>query len=131
MLISQAFKDINISFEKHPVTKDLLDVKDFNAIKKAVQNLIVTKPGERFFEPNIGSRLSGLLFEPINFINETEVREEIKYVINAFEPRVKLNNVTTKANYDDNGYEVEIDFSVVGLPEKTTTIELFLERTRA
>lgn len=131
MLISRAFKDINISFEKHPVTKDLLDVKDFNAIKKSVQNLLLTQPGERFFNPTIGSRLSELLFEPLSFINTSEVESQVSYVIKAFEPRVALKDVRAEADIDANGYNVEIEFSVVGLPEKTESLQLFLQRTRA
>jgi phage baseplate assembly protein W len=131
MLISRAFKDLNISFEKHPVTKDLQNVKDFNAIKKSVQNLVLTKPGERFFNPSIGSRLSGLLFEPMDFISSDAVKSEIEYTIKAFEPRISLKEIRTEIDYDNNGYAIEIEFTVIGLPEKTQQIELFLERTRA
>lgn len=105
--------------------------KNFDAIKQAVKNLIVTVPGERFFNPNIGSRINDLLFEPMDFINANLVRDEIDYTIRAFEPRVKLIGITTSQNFDDNGYDVEIEFEVVGLPEKTQTLSLFLERTRA
>jgi len=131
MLISRAFKDLNISFEKHPVTKDLQNVKDFNAIKKSVQNLVLTKPGERFFNPSIGSRLSGLLFEPMDFISSDAVKSEIEYTIKAFEPRISLKEIRTEIDYDNNGYAIGIEFTVIGLPEKTQQIELFLERTRA
>jgi phage baseplate assembly protein W len=105
--------------------------KDFTAIKKSVQNLIVTVPGERFFNPNIGSRITDILFEPLDFINANLVRSEIEYTIKSFEPRVILTNVQVDQNFDDNGYDVEIEFQVSGLPEKTDTITLFLERTRA
>jgi phage baseplate assembly protein W len=105
-------------------------VKDFVAIKKSVENLLTTYPGERFFNPNIGSRITQLLFEPLDFINATSIREEIEYTINAFEPRVLLNSVSVDINDSDDGYDVEIDYSIVGLPEKTDSITLFLERTR-
>jgi phage baseplate assembly protein W len=127
---SRSFKDLSITFAKNPITNDLMVVKDFVAIKKSVENLLTTYPGERFFNPNIGSRVTQLLFEPIDFINATSIREEIEYTINAFEPRVLLNSVNVDPNYDDDGYDVEIDYSIVGLPEKTDNITLFLERTR-
>ncbi len=127
---SRSFKDLSITFAKNPITNDLMVVKDFVAIKKSVENLLTTYPGERFFNPNIGSRVTQLLFEPIDFINATSIREEIEYTINAFEPRVLLNSVNVSPNYDDDGYDVEIDYSIVGLPEKTDNITLFLERTR-
>jgi phage baseplate assembly protein W len=127
---SRSFKDISITFAKNPITNDLMVVKDFVAIRKSVENLLTTYPGERFFNPNIGSRITQLLFEPVDFINATSIREEVEYTIGAFEPRVLLNSVSVDPNYDDNGYDILIDYSIVGLPEKTDSITLFLERTR-
>jgi phage baseplate assembly protein W len=131
MPVSRSFKDISITFAKHPVTDDLLVTKNFTAIKQSIQNLITTAPGERFFNPNIGSRITDLLFEPLDFINADAVKSEIEYTINAFEPRVRLKNIIAEENYDANGYDIEIEYQVVGLPEQYQTIELFLERTRA
>jgi len=131
MPISRSFKDISITFDKNFVTGDLIVTKNFDAIKQSVKNLITTIPGERFFNPNIGSRIYDLLFEPLDFINANSVRSEIEYTIEAFEPRVKLINVAVGQNLDYNGYDVEIEFKVIGLPEKTQSLSLFLERTRA
>lgn len=128
---SRSFKDISITFDKNFVTDDLMVTKDFNAIKQSVRNLVVTVPGERFFNPNIGSRITDLLFEPLDIINASLVKSEIEYTINAFEPRVRLIEVIVDENYDDNGYDVEVEFEVVGLPEKSQSLNLFLERTRA
>jgi phage baseplate assembly protein W len=131
MPISRSFKDISITFDKNFVTDDLAVTKDFNAIKQSVKNLVTTVPGERFFNPNIGSRITDLLFEPLDFINANLVKSEITYTINAFEPRVKLIDVTVDQNMDDNGYDVQVEFEVIGLPEKTQELTFFLERTRA
>jgi len=130
MPVSRSFKDLSITFDKHPITNDLMVVKDFVAIKKSVQNLLTTYPGERFFNPNIGSKITKLLFEPIDYITATTVREEIQYTIEAFEPRVLLNSVDVVPNFAEDGYDITIDYSVVGLEEKSDTITLFLERTR-
>lgn len=131
MPISRAFRDINITFGKHPVTDDLLVVKDFNAIKNSISNLLFTVKGERFFNPNIGSQIYDLLFEPMDFITSESLKSEISYTIRAFEPRVNLKNVLVNEDYDNNAYDIEIEYSVIGLPEKTDTIQLTLERTRA
>jgi len=130
MPVSRSFKDLSITFDKHPITNDLMVVKDFVAIKKSVQNLLTTYPGERFFNPNIGSKITKLLFDPIDYITATTVREEIQYTIEAFEPRVLLNSVDVVPNFEEDGYDITIDYSVVGLEEKSDTIDLFLERTR-
>lgn len=130
MPVSRSFKDLSITFDKHPITNDLMVVKDFVAIKKSVQNLLTTYPGERFFNPNIGSRITRLLFDPVDYINATSIRSEIEYTIKAFEPRVLINDVSVDPNYDEDGYDILIDYSIIGLEEKTDSINLFLERTR-
>jgi hypothetical protein len=131
MPVSRSFKDIGITFSKHPVTDDLLATKDFSAITQSIKNLITTVPGERFFNPNIGSRIIDLLFEPLDFINADAIKSEVEYTIGAFEPRVILKNVLVEENYSNDGYNIEIEYQVVGLPEQNQTVELFLERTRA
>lgn len=131
MPVSRSFKDLSITFEKNPVTDDIIVTKDFNAIKQSINNLLLTAPGERFFNPNIGSRISQVLFEPLDFIGVNLVKSEIEYTINAFEPRVSLESVNVDIDYDNNGYDIVIDYKVVGLPEKINTIDIFLERTRA
>ena len=130
MPVSRSFKDLSITFDKHPITDDLMVVKDFVAIKKSVQNLLTTYPGERFFNPNVGSRITRLLFDPVDYINATSIRSEIEYTIGAFEPRVLLNSVSVEPNFNEDGYDIVINYSIVGLEEKTDSIDLFLERTR-
>lgn len=130
MPVNRSFKDISITFAKNPITNDLIAVKDFAAIKNSMQNLLLTYPSERFFNPNIGSRITTLLFEPIDFINASQIKSEIQFVIQNFEPRVVLNEVTVNTNYDEDGYDVIIDYSIIGLEEKTDNISIFLERTR-
>lgn len=130
MPVSRSFKDLSITFDKHPITDDLMVVKDFVAIKKSVQNLLTTYPGERFFNPNVGSRITRLLFDPVDYINSTAIRSEIEYTIGAFEPRVLLNSVSVEPNFNEDGYDIVINYSIVGLEEKTDSIDLFLERTR-
>ena len=131
MPTSKSFKDLSITFDKNPVTDDLLVTKNDAAIKRAVTNLILTKPGERFFNPNIGCKVSGLLFEPLDFITAGIIRDEIRYTINAFEPRVVLKEVEVELDYDNNCFDVLIEYTIIGQPENVQNLEFFLERTVA
>lgn len=131
MPTSKSFKDLSITFDKSPVTDDLLVTKNDAAIKRAVTNLILTKPGERFFNPNIGCSISGLLFEPLDFITAGLITDEIRYTINAFEPRIVLKNVDTEIDDDNNGFNVYIEYNIIGQPENVQNLEFFLERTVA
>lgn len=130
MPTSKVFKDLNITFDKNPVTKDLLVTKNYDAIKRAVMNLVLTQPGERFFNPNIGSKIRNILFEPLDYITASLISSEIEYTIKAFEKRAKLTEVDVEIDDDNNGFNVIIDYTIIGDPSITQTIELFLERTR-
>lgn len=131
MPTSKSFKDLSITFDKNPVTSDLLVTKNDAAIKRAIVNLILTKPGDRFFNPNIGCRISGLLFEPLDFITAGLVENEIRYTINAFEPRVILKNVEVEVDEDNNRFEVIIEYTIIGQPNSIQNSEFFLDRTVA
>lgn len=126
----KVFKDLNITFEKSPVTKDLMVTKDSTAIKRSVMNLVLTNPGERFFSPNIGCKVRRLLFDPLDFITASAIKSEIEYTIKAFEPRVSLKQVDVELDEDNNGFNVIIDYTIIGDPTTTQTIDIFLERSR-
>lgn len=131
MPVSRSFKDISPTFDKNFVTNDIIVIKDFAAIKNSIKNLLLTSPGERFFNPNIGCSVSKILFEPVDPFTAYQLKEEIVTTIEKFEPRVKLNEVSVVTRSDEQGYDVTVDFSVIGLPEKLETIEFTLESTRA
>ena len=131
MLTSKGFKDLSITFDKNPVTEDLLVTKDEESIKRSIFNLILTKPGERFFNPNIGCRVSTLLFESLDFITAALIKSEIEYTIGAFEPRVALKEVEVDINDNNNTFEVIILYTIIGQPDQVNTLEVILERTRA
>jgi phage baseplate assembly protein W len=124
------FKDLSITFDSHPQTRDLLLVKNENAIKSAIKNLIVTKQGERFFNSEFGTSITRLLFELLDFGIAGQLQTEISSAIVRYEPRVNLTNVTVLPNFDDNGYDVEIEFEIKGIDIIPTSMEFFLERTR-
>jgi len=125
---SKSFKDLSITFDKNPVTSDLLVTKNDAAIKRSVTNLILTKRGERLFNPNIGCNVSNLLFEPLDFITAGLIQDEIRYTIGAFEPRVILKNVNVEVEFDNNGFEVFIEYTIIGQPESIQNLEFFLDR---
>ena len=125
----QTFKDLNITFKPHPVTGDLTTVKDEAAIKQAIINLLLTNRGERLFAPRIGSSLSDLLFEILDFGTASLVNTEITNTLSTYEPRIRVLSLSTNPNFDDNGFDVELVFEVVGREDLPISINFFLERT--
>ena len=128
--ISRGFRDISLSFKRHPVTNDLLPLKNEDAIKRAVQNLVRTKIGEVFFRNDIGTRITGSLFELANDDLVDPISTEIETVITNFEPRVELTNVSVDPKPDENSLDIEISYNIVGLSLPMQTINFILEPTR-
>jgi phage baseplate assembly protein W len=126
----QTFKDLNITFKPHPVTGDLTVVKDEASIKQAIINLLLTNRGERFFDSRIGSSLSALLFEQLDFATASLVNTEIENTLRSYEPRIRILSLSTTPNFDDNGFDIELVFEVVGREDIPREITFFLERTR-
>jgi phage baseplate assembly protein W len=128
--ISRSFKDISLSFKRHPVTNDILVLKNEDAIKRSVINLIQTNIGERFFNDLLGTSVNSSLFELA--IQETEIllKREIETVLNNFEPRIRLNNIDAEIIDDYNEINVKIVYDIVGLPFPTQNIEFILQGTR-
>ena len=128
--ISRGFRDISLSFKRHPITNDLLPLKNEDAIKRAVQNLVRTKIGEVFFRNDIGTRITGSLFELANEDLVDPISTEIETVITNFEPRVNLKNVDVNSRPEDNTLDIEISYNIVGLSLPIQTINFILEPTR-
>ena len=127
---SRGFRDISLSFQKHPITKDIVTLKDADAIKRAVQNLVRIRVGEVFFRNDIGTKLTGSLFELANDDLIDPLISEIETVITNFEPRVNLKNVSVSTIPDENSLNVEIAYDIIGLPLPQQTIDFILEPTR-
>jgi phage baseplate assembly protein W len=128
--ISRSFKDISLSFKRHPVTNDILILKNEDAIKRSVINLVQTQLGERFFNDLLGTSVNSSLFElateEINII----LQREIETVLSNFEPRIRLNNIKVEIVDDYNELNVKIVYDIVGLPLPTQNIEFILQGTR-
>ena len=114
--ISRSFKDVNISFSKNPVTKDTAVVKNENAIKQAIKNLVLTRPGEKHFQPEMGSEVYTLLFEPLDDFTAETIQDEIINTINGNKDRVSLEGVIVEVDEERNGFQVEIEYRIVGIP---------------
>ena len=128
--ISRAFKDISLSFDPHPVTKDLAILKNENAIRRSVRNLVETIPTERYFNSLLGSDVRSSLFEFIDFGTASEIEEQIQTTIENFEPRVANLQVQVDPQPDNNTVEVTIFFDVVGQDFPTQEFTFLLEATR-
>tara|TARA_A100001201_G_scaffold4811_6_gene9271 strand:- start:25058 stop:25459 length:402 start_codon:yes stop_codon:yes gene_type:complete len=127
---SRKFKDISSSFQVSPLTYDLLAITNESAISRSVKNLVLTSPGEKFFEPELGSRVNSLLFEPLDNIIASEVRDEIENVINRFEPRVDLQNVTVVPDFDNGELNVTIRYDIVGIEVQPQQLTFALQPAR-
>ena len=128
--LSRGFKDISLSFKRHPVTNDLLPLKNADAIKRAVQNLVRINIGEVFFNDLIGTNITGSLFELATDDLILPIQTEIESTIANFEPRVNLTDVFVSPLPDENALEVEIRYDIVGLSTPTQTVTFILEPTR-
>ena len=128
--VSQGFKDISASFKSHPLTNDVIGLKNANAIARSVRNIVMTFPGEKPFNPNFGSRISRSLFENIDNISAITIRDEIENSIRRFEPRVILDDIIVKPDFDNNSFDVLIVYRIVGIDIPTQQLEFVLQSTR-
>ena len=126
---SRSFRDISLSFKRHPITNDVTVLKNEDAIKKSVINLIRTKVGERFFNDILGTSVGDTLFELDTFDNDV-LREEIITLLKNYEPRIELTNVFTETQTDTNDLFIQIEYDIVGLPLPTQAIEFILQPSR-
>ena len=130
--ISRVYRDININFKRNPVTGDLVILKNEDAIKKSVVNLIRTKLNERFFQPRIGTSIESLLFElDSNSLKiETTIINEVRTVLKNYEPRVSLTETIVNISPDENSLEVKIIYDIVGesTPPQVATVLLIPTR---
>jgi len=127
--ISRSFKDISLSFEPHPVTKDLPILKNENAIIRSVRNIVETIPTERFFNSTIGSNVRSSLFEFVDFGTASVIKDQILVAVSNYEPRVTNVNVEVNPQPDTNNFEVTINFDIIGQEIPTQQFSFILEAT--
>jgi len=128
--ISRSFKDISLSFEPHPVTKDLPILKNENAIRRSVRNIVQTIPTERFFNSLLGSDVRRSLFEFVDFGTASVIQDQILVAIENFEERVENLQVIVDPIPDDNTFNVTVIFDIIGQEFPTQEYSFLLEATR-
>ena len=128
--ISRSFKDISMSFKVNPLTDDLIAIKNQTAISRSIRNLVLTTPGERFFNNRLGSRVNELLFENVDDLTASSVKSEIENTIKNFEPRVKLLTTRVSANPDSNEFDVIITYEIIGIDAQAQQLSFALQQTR-
>ena len=128
--ISRQFKDLSMSFKTNPLNDYLIGLKNTNAIARSLKNIVFTQPGEKFFNPDFGSRISESLFENVDDVSALAIEDEIRSSIINFEPRVNLLDVSVNPNPDDNEMNVVIQYEVTGIDVPPQQLEFVLLPTR-
>ena len=128
--VKRKFKDLSMSFESNPLNDDLVSLSDTTAIARSIRNIVFTQPGEKFFNPDFGSRISESLFENVDEVSALAIEDEIKSSIINFEPRVNLLNTNVVPNPDDNEMNVTIEYEITGIDIPPQQLEFVLLPTR-
>ena len=124
--VKQGYKDLSMSFKSNPLNDDLIGLKNDSAIARSIRNIVYTLPGEKFFDNDFGSDITGSLFENIDEVSAVTIREEIEYCIKTYEPRVNLISVDSIPNYDNNEYNVLITYQILGADTPPQQLEFVL-----
>jgi phage baseplate assembly protein W len=128
--VSKGFKDISMSFQVNPLNYDLVALRNESAIARSVRNLVLTQPGEKFFNQNLGSRVSRSLFENLDEISASIIKDEIENTIKNYEPRVNLIDVIVSPDYDNGEFNVTIQYLIVGIDVLPQQLSFALQPTR-
>ena len=128
--VSRGFKDLSMTFQSNPLNGDLIAIKNVNAITRSIRNIVLTTPGEKFFDPDFGSNVTRLLFENVDDITASQIQEEIEFSINNYEPRVKLIDVQVIADNDNASFDTIITYEVIGANVPPQALEFALQSTR-
>ena len=128
--VSQGFKDLSMTFKRNPLNRDLIVLKNENAIARSIRNIVFTLPGEKFFNENYGSRVSKLLFENLDSITASEIEDEIRQSIVNYEPRVSIVQLTVTPNYDEGEFDTVIVYEIIGVDAPAQHLSFALQPTR-
>ena len=128
--VSKGFKDVSSSFQDNPLTNDLLAITNATAIARSVRNLVLTYQGKRPFNPLLGSKVSRLLFESVDNITASAIKDEIETTINNFEPRVNLTRVDVSPDFDSYEFNVTVRYEIVGIEVPPQQLSFALQPTR-
>ena len=125
-MASKSFKDINLSFKRHPVTNDVVAIRNEDAIKRSVKNIVFTILGEKPFDPTFGSVVNDALFELSTSLNEIRISDEIKSSLLNYEPRIDNVSVYVTVSADSNEMNCTVQYDIVGIPGPTQEVDVLL-----
>jgi phage baseplate assembly protein W len=139
--VSREFKDVSMSFQTNPLNFDIIALKNENAIARSIRNLVLTLPGERFFNQNLGSYVNNLLFENVDAVSISAMKDQIENTIKNYEPRVELLNVSINPVSDTglvlsndgeitNELNVTVIYKIIGIDASTQQLSFALQSTR-
>ena len=128
--VSQGFKDISMSFKFNPLNGDLIALKNANAISRSIRNIVFTTPGEKFFNEDFGSDVSRSLFENIDDLTASNIRDQIRRSIINFEERVDLREVVVLPYFDRNAFDVIIRYDIIGADIPPQELQFVLQSNR-
>ena len=128
--ISQGFKDISMTFQSNPLNDDLIVLKNANAIARSVRNIVMTIPGERFFQPSFGSGVNRVLFSNMDEISASILEDEIKNSIRNYEPRVRLRSLKVQPDFDNNSFNTVVTYDIIGADIPAQQLQFALQSAR-
>lgn len=128
--ISIGYKDLSMTFKQNPLNNDLIVLRNENAIARSIRNIIMTYPGEKFFNEDFGSEVSRLLFDNLDPLTAIEIKDQITFSIVNYEPRADLLSVDVSPNYDEGEFDVVITYNIVGVDAAAQQLSFALQPTR-
>ena len=128
--ISRGFKDISMTFQSNPLNNDLIALKNANAIARSVRNIVMTIPGERFFQPSFGSGVNRVLFNNMDEISASILEDEIRNSIRNYEPRVRLRSLKVEPNFDNNAFDTVVTYDIIGADIPSQQLQFALQSAR-
>ena len=127
---SQGFKDLSMTFQVNPLNDDLIAIKNETAIARSVRNIVMTIPGERFFQPSFGSGVNRVLFNNMDEISASVLEDEIRNSIRNYEQRVKLRSILVSPNFDNNTFDTVITYDIIGADVPPQQLQFALQSAR-
>lgn len=119
-----------MTFQVNPLSNDLIALKNENSIARSVRNIIFTVPGEKMFNPDFGTDINASLFELLDETSAVVIKDQIEYSLETYEPRIRLLDVIVVPDFEGNGYDVEISYSIIGVDIDPQQISFILQATR-
>jgi phage baseplate assembly protein W len=126
---TKTYSDLNIGFIKNPITKDIPKVTNEKAVTQAISNLVQTRFGEKLMDPDTGSKVYEMLFEPLDVFSAIELKDRVINTIKNFEPRVEVVEVQVSILEDEDSVLVELLYRIIGEPEIVST-QFLLQRSQ-